>query len=196
MTETGLIPATALRRRPQNRGRSFVEVPAELNTNSENDVITSSVIAWSFYPKLLVRDGKGWRNVSNSQTITLHPTSVNKTNNAARYLSYYSIMQSASRNLNALSTSVVHELPLLLLAGDAEMKLHAGVVTIDGNRLRFSVKDWKTAVALKVLREKLEEVVEMKLAGSKKGGSSERARKWMEIFEMVCGGDDENKKGG
>lgn len=194
ITETGLVPATALRRRPQNRGRSFVEIPAELNTNSENEVITSSVIAWSFYPKLLVRDGKGWRNVSNSQTITLHPTSVNKTNNAARYLSYYSIMQSASRNLNALSTTVVHELPLLLLAGDAEFKLHAGVVTIDGNRLRFSVNDWKTAVGLKALRERLEEVVEMKLARSKKGGS-EKARKWMEIFEKVCSGNDENKKG-
>lgn len=194
MTETGLVPPSALRRRQQHRGHSFVEVPAELNTNCENDIVTSSVIAWSFYPKLLVRNGKGWRNVSNSQTITLHPTSVNKTNSNTRYLSYYSIMQSASRNLNALSTSVVHELPLLLLAGDAEFKLHAGIVTIDGNRLRFSVGTWKTAVALKVLRERMEEAVEMKLAGSKKG-ESERLRKWMEVFEKLCCVDGGAKKG-
>src|SRR5205814_231236 len=125
--------------------RTFVEVPQDLNLNCANDTITSSVIAWSFYPKLLIRDGKGWRNISNSKTIALHPASVNKTNTSAKYLSYYSIMQSSSsKNYNASSTTAVHELPLVLLVGKADCKLHAGVITIDGNRLNFAVKDWKT----------------------------------------------------
>lgn len=185
MTDTGLVPADTFNRRQPFRGRNFVEIPAELNSNAEIAVITSSVIAWSFYPKLLARDGNGWRNISNNQILTLHPASVNKTNTTTRYLSYYSIMQSSSKNLNALSTTAAQELLLLLLAGDAEFKLHAGVVAIDGNRLRFSVKDWKTAVALKVLRERMEEIVRARLASPKKE-VGERLRLWMGLFERLC----------
>lgn len=94
-------------------------------------------------------------------------------------------MQSSSKNLNALSTTAAQELLLLLLAGDAEFKLHAGVVAIDGNRLRFSVKDWKTAVALKVLRERMEEIVRARLASPKKE-VGERLRLWMGLFERLC----------
>jgi ATP-dependent RNA helicase DHX29 len=195
MSETGMVPSLSHPRyHPRNRHRTFVEVPQNLNLNNANETITSSVIAWSFYPKLLIRDGKGWRNVSNSQIITLHPTSVNKTNTSAKYLSYYSIMQSSSsKNYNASSTTAVHELPLLLLAGEADFKIHAGVITIDGNRLKFSVKDWKTAIALKVLRERMEELVEVSLA--KPGKTlSPRLTKWMQFFEMICGPDGLNGK--
>ena len=84
----------------QNRGRrqqNFFEVPRRVNTNSDNDVISASVIAWSFYPKLLVRDvpnTKGLRNVGNNQSISLHPTSVNRGRLDIKWLSYYHIMQS------------------------------------------------------------------------------------------------------
>lgn len=81
------------RRRQQN----FYEVPRRVNTNSENDLISSSVIAWSFYPKLLVRDTpgtKGLRNIGNNQNISLHPSSVNRGFLDIKWLSYYHIMQS------------------------------------------------------------------------------------------------------
>lgn len=81
----------------RRRNQPFFELPRRVNINSENDAVSQSVISWSFYPKLLVRDApgaKGLRNVGNNQSITLHPTSVNKGHNELKWLSYYHIMQS------------------------------------------------------------------------------------------------------
>jgi ATP-dependent RNA helicase DHX29 len=77
------------------RHQPFFEMPLRVNTNSNNDAITSSVIAWSFYPKLLVREApgsKGLRNIGNNQAISLHPTSVNRGRLDLDWLSYYHIM--------------------------------------------------------------------------------------------------------
>jgi ATP-dependent RNA helicase DHX29 len=81
----------------RRRQQSFYEVPQRVNINSENDLISTSVIAWSFYPKLLVRDTpgtKGLRNIGNNQNISLHPSSVNRNFLDIKWLSYYHIMQS------------------------------------------------------------------------------------------------------
>jgi ATP-dependent RNA helicase DHX29 len=85
-----------LRYSGKRRQTAFYEVPKRVDSNSDNELIAQAVIAWSFYPRLLVRDPgtKGLRNVSNNQTITLHPSSVNKGYNDLRWLSYYHIMQS------------------------------------------------------------------------------------------------------
>jgi ATP-dependent RNA helicase DHX29 len=194
LADTGLI-CLEKRGNQQRRGRTaFVHVPPANDVNTPNELITSSVIAWSFYPKLLVRDGKGWRNVANSQTVSLHPTSVNKHNHTVKSLSYYSMMQtSGSKYYNALSTTAVQELPLILLAGDADFKLHAGVVTIDGNRLRFKVDEWKLALALKTMRARMEELVETRL---KEPGKDipVRLKRWVDLFEKICGRDGLSEK--
>ena len=66
--------------------------------NNANELMLNSVISWSFYPKLLVRDGKGWKNVVNNQHVSLHPTSVNKgLQQPSKWLSYYHIMQSSNK---------------------------------------------------------------------------------------------------
>lgn len=110
LVDSGFLQLTDEERRNLNRLRyspgggrrrkqAFFELPRRVNINSENDVVSQSVIAWSFYPKLLVRDvpgGKGLRNVGNNQSISLHPSSVNKGHNELRWLSYYHIMQSKS----------------------------------------------------------------------------------------------------
>ena len=84
--------------RVPSRQRQFVEIPDKYNFNNDNDLILNSVIAWSFYPKLLRRDGKGWRNAANNQSVSLHPTSVNKgSGQPPRWLSFYHIMQSSNK---------------------------------------------------------------------------------------------------
>ena len=86
-----------LRYTGRRRSQAFFELPARVNTNSSNDIICASIIGWSFYPKLLVRDvagSKGLRTVWNNQNISIHPSSVNKANRELRWLSYYHIMQS------------------------------------------------------------------------------------------------------
>jgi len=58
--------------------------------------LVSAVVAWSFYPKLLAREGKGWRSIATNQAISIHPTSVirNAVLPNVKFLSFYSILQS------------------------------------------------------------------------------------------------------
>lgn len=168
------------------RHRNFVSLPAQYTKAEDNDIVASSVIAWSFYPKILKQDGKGWRNVSNNQSLGLHPTSVNKHSlpSNVSYLSFYSIMQSSSRFTNAQETSAVAELPLILLAGEARFELYAGVIIVDGNRLRFKFKDWRTIIAIKLLRGKVRECLG-KLLKAPGRDLGDRPRRWMEVLERV-----------
>jgi ATP-dependent RNA helicase DHX29 len=122
--DLAILTMIYFRARSNSRNRQFFIIPEEFDINSNNDVVINSVIAWSFYPKLLTREGKGWRNVSNNQTVTLHPTSVNKrADHSVKWLSYYHIMQARNRNLNAHDTSAVDDFAIALLCGDAEFKV-------------------------------------------------------------------------
>ncbi|KAH6613601.1 P-loop containing nucleoside triphosphate hydrolase protein [Chaetomium sp. MPI-SDFR-AT-0129] len=96
LTETERQALRKLRFSGRRRHQTFFDVPKRVDSNSDNEVVAQSVIAWSFYPKLLVRDvgSKGLRNIGNNQSISLHPSSVNKGYNELRWLSYYHIMQS------------------------------------------------------------------------------------------------------
>lgn len=136
-----------MRNRARNSGRqrTFFTIPEAYDINSPNDVVVNSVIAWSFYPKLLTREGKGWRNVANNQTVTLHPTSVNKqADSTIKWVSYYHLMQARNRNYNAFETSAVEDFAIALLCGEAEFKvrtyLHTylpgphGYMVVDGYR--------------------------------------------------------------
>ncbi|KAF2724325.1 P-loop containing nucleoside triphosphate hydrolase protein [Polychaeton citri CBS 116435] len=175
------------RMRYNNRHRTFVQLPASLCRSDDNDLVATSVAGWAFYPKAIKREGKGWRNVANNQTVGLHPTSVNKAvilPPEIKYLSFYSIMQSSSRFTNAQETSPMTDFALTLLAGDAVFHMYAGAIIIDGNRLRFKVKDWKTMIVIKTLRAKMREV----LAGLFKNPDRElspKLKRWMEVFEAL-----------
>lgn len=108
LVDAGFLQLTQAERQHLNRlrystrRRQFFDLPQRVNINSDNDLITSAVIAWSFYPKLLMRENKGYRNVGNNQSISLHPSSVNKGNRELRWLSYYHIMQSKQYVLGRL----------------------------------------------------------------------------------------------
>jgi ATP-dependent RNA helicase DHX29 len=115
---------TPSRARFTGRQRQFFEVPERTNINSSNDLIVNSVISWSFYPKLLVREGKGWRNVANNQAVSLHPTSMNKRpDQPLKWVSFYHIMQARSKYYNAHETSAVEDFAVALLCGDVEFKV-------------------------------------------------------------------------
>ncbi|KAH0388309.1 ATP-dependent RNA helicase A, partial [Aureobasidium melanogenum] len=181
--------AALSRVRNSGRGpRSFVTVPASHNTFDANDALLNAVTAWSFYPKLAVREGKGWRNVANSQSLSLHPQSVNKLSpalNPPSYLSFYSIMQSNSRFTNAQETAPADPFVLTLLAGDARFDLYAGVVVIDGNRLRFKVNSWRTCYAVKMLRTKIKEFLAREFKQPGRTVVAEKQKAWMKLFGQV-----------
>jgi ATP-dependent RNA helicase DHX29 len=188
LVEAGFIQVTPDERRALSRYRAttrhrmFVNVPTQYDMHSDNDLLVNSVVATAFYPKVLTREGKGWRNISNNQTVSLAPTSVNKNSATAKFLSYYHIMQSSNKFYNAHSTSIAHPLPMVLMvAADMDFKLHAGVVAFPGSVLRFAVQDWRAAVALKVLRRRVKEI----LASSWKNPArqlGEREQEWLGLF--------------
>ena len=171
--------------RSYSRHRNFVPILDQYNNNANNDLILNSVIACSFYPKLLKRDGKGWRNIANNQSGSLHPTSVNKgVDHPPQWLSFYHIMQSSNKFYNAHETSAVEDFAIALMCGDAEFKMYSGVIVIDGNRVRFAVDDWKQMLAIKTLRTQLREITTQafknpgrQLSHSQKG--------WLDIWQKI-----------
>ena len=94
----GVPLLTNYRNRRSSRAPHFLELPTHYETNSDNDFVLNSIIAWSFYPKLLKSEGKGWRNVSNNQSISVHPSSVNK-GHRLKWLSFYHVMQSSNKRV-------------------------------------------------------------------------------------------------
>jgi len=174
------------RLRSYSRQRNFVLVPSKYCRSDVDDLMATSVVAWSFYPKIVRQEGKGWRNIANNQSLGLHPTSVNKhgINPDIKYLSFYGIMQSSSRFTNAQETSPVSDFALVLMAGEATFQMYAGTITVDGNRLRLKVHDWRTLLVVKILRARMKDVL-AKLFKSPGRDLGDRPRRWMDIFEAV-----------
>ena len=168
-----------------SRQRNFVPVPSQYDTNCTNDLIIDSVIACSFYPNLLKRDGKGWRNVANKQSVSIHPSSVNKgVDRPPRWLSFYHIMQSSNKFYNAHETSAVEDLAVALLCGDAEFKMYSGVIVIDGNRIRFSVDDWKKLLAIKTLRTQIRQIMSQSFKNPGRA-LSQQQQWWLNIWQRI-----------
>ncbi|MCJ1397878.1 hypothetical protein MMC11_001074 [Xylographa trunciseda] len=177
------------RARFYSRQRNFVEIPTKLDVNASNELVINSVIAWSFYPKLLIRDGKGWRNVANNQSVSLYPTSVNKgVSNPPKWLSFYHIMQSSNKFYNAHETSAVEDFAIALVCGEADFKMYSGVIVIDGNRLRFSLDNWKVMLALKTLRTRLREIMSQAFRSPGRPLSHEQ-QIWFDIWQRIFAQD-------
>ncbi|KAF4636925.1 hypothetical protein G7Y89_g1157 [Cudoniella acicularis] len=183
LVDSGFLPLTEAERSTLNRRRQFFDIPQRANVNSDNDIITTSVIGWSFYPKLLVRDGKGFRNCANNQTISLHPSSVNKGHHELKWLSYYHIMQ-AKQFYNAHETTAIEEFAIALLCGDVRCDMYSGVFILDGNRARFAVSDWKTMLVIKVLRSRLRDIITRSFKNPGKALTTLQ-QKWMEVWQKI-----------
>ncbi|KAM0277308.1 hypothetical protein ACHAQH_005899 [Verticillium albo-atrum] len=206
LVDSGFLSLTDDERRALNRLRysnnsrrrqqQFFEIPQRVNLNSENDAITTAVIAWSFYPKLLVRDtpgSRGLRNVGNNQSISLHPSSVNKGHNEIRWLSYYHIMQSKAV-YHAHETTAADAFAIALLCGDVRADMFAGVLILDGNRARFALPDWKTMLVIKVLRTRLREMLTRAFKQPGKLPTAQQER-WLEVWQKIFSQDAHKENG-
>ncbi|KAF6786596.1 helicase associated domain-containing protein [Colletotrichum sojae] len=207
VADSGFLQLTDEERRALNRLRygtaprgrrhqSFFDIPQRVNINSENDDVTAAVIAWSFYPKILVRDNpgsRGLRNVGNNQSISLHPSSVNKGHNELKWLSYYHIMQSKTV-YHAHETTSVDPFAIALLCGDVRADMFAGVLVLDGNRCRFALPDWKTMLVIKVLRARLRDLLTRSFKQPGKLPTAQHER-WLAIWQKIFSqeGNNENR---
>ena len=131
VVDAGFLSLAPAERAALNRTRyqtyrrtAFFVVPDSYNHASANDEICNAVVAAAFYPKLLIRDGKGWRNVGSAKTVKVHNGSVNK-ETESEWLSYYGIMQAGGgrKTYDAHETSHVDEIAIALLCGDVEWRV-------------------------------------------------------------------------
>lgn len=135
--------------------RDFYEIPQRYN-RAVGDELLLCLISMAFYPRILVKDGRGWRNVYTNQQVSLAKRSVNDGGSkSVKWLSFSEAMRARPGNLNVYETSRVPEVAITLLLGQAEMKLFSGVLSIDSGKTRLAVGNWKQAIAIKVLREAL-----------------------------------------
>lgn len=141
---------------------------------------------------MLIKDGKGWRNISNNQSISIHPSSINKGNRELKWLSYYHIMQ-AKQFYNAHETTAVEEFAIALLCGDVRFDMYAGVLILDGNRSRFALSDWKTILVIKTLRSRLRDILAKTFRNPGKQLSAQQ-QTWMDIWQKTFSGFQESNK--
>ena len=160
------------------------QIITKYDWNAGNDLILNSVIAWSFYPKLLRRNGGAWHNVATNQIVELNPASVHRPKTKARWLSFYNIMHSRYRSYNAQELSPVDDLTIALFCGDADFRMYAKAMIIDGNRMRFRVDDWNQLLIIKALRTQLKAITDD--AFRKPGRAlSVTQTAWFEIWQKM-----------
>ncbi|EXJ80316.1 hypothetical protein A1O1_08458 [Capronia coronata CBS 617.96] len=164
----------------------FYALPPRYN-QTITDRALNALLAMALYPRVLLREGKGWRNVYSNQQVSLTARSVNHPSNNTkppRWLSFYEAMQNRSGSLNVFETSAIPESALALLLGDAEYKFFAGVLVLDTGKVKLAVKHWRQLMAIKVLRERIRRVLDTcyKNPGEE---MQETERKWVDFWLSI-----------
>lgn len=139
----------------------FYVLPERYNQTA-SDPLLLSLIATSFYPRCLIREGKGYRNIfSNQQVTPARGSVIRDMQKPPKWLSFSEAMQTRAANLiNVQEASQIPDQALsLMLGSDADISIFSGVILIDG-RIRLSVRTWKQALAIKLLRKKLKNALE------------------------------------
>ncbi|KAI5840146.1 DEAH box polypeptide 36 [Tricharina praecox] len=199
--DAGFITLEPPQRAALNRARYqsyrrnfFFVVPDSYNHGSTNDEICNAVVAAAFYPKLLSRDGKGWRNVGSGKSVKVHQTSVNRDTDC-EWLCYYGIMQAGGgrKTYDAHDTGGVEDLGIAVLCGDVEWKMFPGIAAIDGNRIRFAFQGWKSLVAVKVLRRRVGDVLKAAWKNPERELTASQ-KMWVGLFWEVMDGVGKGRK--
>ncbi|KAK5065094.1 hypothetical protein LTR84_000930 [Exophiala bonariae] len=171
------------------RGGTFYTIPDRYNRSVGNRALTA-IIAMALYPRVLAREGKGWRNVYSNQQVSLIARSINHGNSRApSWLSFYEAMQSRSGSLNVFETSAIPDSALAVLLGDAEFKFFAGVLNLDSGKVRLSVRHWRQLMAIKILRERIAAVLDAVFRRPSDAMNAENW-KWVELWLSMEAGQD------
>jgi len=93
-------------------------------------------------------------------------------------------MQTKSKLPSAFDTSAVPESAIVVLLGDAEFRMFAGVVAIDGSKVRFRVRSWRVMVALKMLRIRIQDVITFAIQNPGKSLSAP-LQPWADVWQKI-----------
>lgn len=62
--------------------------------------------------------------------------------------------------------------------------MYSGVISIDNNRIRFSVRDWKSMLALKILNNRLRDLLAATFRNPHRP-LSYKQQQWLEIWQLI-----------
>ncbi len=62
--------------------------------------------------------------------------------------------------------------------------MYAGILSIDTNRIRFSVRDWKSMLAIKMLSTRVREILAAMFRDPQQP-LSYKQKQWMEIWQGI-----------
>ena len=161
--------------------RDMYEIPNRYNKQVGDDILLS-LLSMSFFPRVLVREGKSWRNVYTNQQVSLVSESVNHAAaRSVKWLCFSEAIQLRPGTLKVSEMSRIPEAALAVLLGQAEVKMFSGVISIDGGKIRLAIKDWKQALAIKMLRKALAAVLDR--CYQRPGRQpSETDQQWLDLF--------------
>lgn len=67
---------------------------------------------------------------------------------------------------------------------NSALQMYSGVVSIDANRIRFAVRDWKSMLALKILSARLRDILSTTFRDPNKMMSYKNQR-WIHIWQRI-----------
>ncbi|KAF8584485.1 P-loop containing nucleoside triphosphate hydrolase protein [Ramaria rubella] len=164
----------------------FVNVPEELDCNSNDHTILNAALITGLYPKVLMIDPSigQMRTVTNNQAVAFHPSSINFMKKVSdfgvNYLCYFTIMQ--SKKLYAWETGPIDNMALVLLCGDSEVKLSSETVMLD-RKIKFRVGP-KACAALRHLRDQFTAILALKM---RRMPITEAQERWYSLALTVLG---------
>ncbi|RXK37048.1 hypothetical protein M231_05636 [Tremella mesenterica] len=160
----------------------FITIPAVLNINHDKPQILNAALAAGLYPKVLVVDGNGLRSITNQQPVSIHPSSVNfgvPRSELGTHLIYFTLMR--SKKLYAWEISPINEKTLIMMCGDQlDIKIPSSSLIID-RKLRYRLPP-KTLVAVRILRDRLNQAMNLRFRGKE---LSEGLERWL-VLGMEC----------
>lgn len=140
------------------------ELPFRFNKNASNEVV-NAIVALSLYPRLLKREGRGYRNIYTNQHMIVASTStISMCKSSPKWLCFGEAMQSKTGKLSVSDVSRVRDIIILLLLGHADYNFLAGVVSIDDGRVKFALQDWRELFLVAQIRSLFQRVTEDFLA--------------------------------
>ena len=165
LADAGFVTLSKELRRDLARSRSrqgrplLIDVPPELNTYGESVHAINLALVAALYPKVLWMESHSdeLRTITNNQQAFIHPSSANFSSfpsaTSTHFLLYHAIIM--SKRLYAWDTAYVDELNVLLAGGEPEFKHGSRSLFLDHNRVRMSISDARSLLALRVLRSQL-----------------------------------------
>jgi ATP-dependent RNA helicase DHX29 len=64
------------------------------------------------------------------------------------------------------------------------VQMYSGIISIDNNRIRFAVRDWKQMLAFKMFSMRVRDILSEVIRNPQKN-LSHRQREWLDIWQQI-----------